>query len=917
MNIFNKYTLKTLSKNKSRTLVTIIGIILSASMITAVISLVTSLQSFLLKTAISNHGDWHGAVYDISLEELAKLQGNADISRYGTLQNIGYSLLEEGVNDEKPYLAILGIGESFKDMMPINLISGRMPKNNTEIILPDHLKNNGGVKYQLEDVLELSIGERLSDGMKLYQNTQYQSGKYGTEELVATGSRTYHVVGFYERPSFESYSAPGYSALTLTDETASNSYLAYIKLNTPKNIYDFINKTFPGHDSINNYSVLRYIGASDETSLNAVLYGLSSILIAIIMLASISLIYNAFSISISERIKQFGLLSSVGATKRQLMKSVMFEASFLSSIGIPLGIIAGLSGIGVTLTFTKDLFTDYIGKSNDPTITLSLKITVLSLVITVFIAFITILISAYIPARKAVKISNIEAIRQTHDINIRSRSVKTSKLTYKVFGFEGMIASKNFKRNRKKYRATVISLFVSVVLFITASSFCAYLKKSVFTIVNSYSYDIMYYYESDQNKKESISDIYNLISSTNGVTKSSYIFNNFKELRLKSESLSKEYFDYYNKVYGEDFYKTNDNEYDINATISFINDNEYAQYLKDNGFDVDKYMDMNNPVGIALDFIKEYRDDGRYYTYRMLNNTEQTIHSMNTKEIEGYYISDRYTNEEGETVYVYQKDESNEYETEIQGEDIQIETEQPSDSNMLEFPEQEVVDFTELTIGATTDIIPFGLDSYAGNFVIMYPYSAVSSVLGEDYEINFATLYFKTIDHKLVYDSMYKQLDERGFSALRLYDIASNNDTDRAMLIIVNVFSYGFITLISLIAAANVFNTISTNINLRRREFAILKSIGMTQKGFHKMMNYECMLYGLKGLLFGIPVSIVITYFIYRSILNGWETTFFIPAHSIIIAISSVFIVVFSTMLYSMSRIKKENTIDALKNENL
>lgn len=137
------------------------------------------------------------------------------------------------------------------------------------------------------------------------------------------------------------------------------------------------------------------------------------------------------------------------------------------------------------------------------------------------------------------------------------------------------------------------------------------------------------------------------------------------------------------------------------------------------------------------------------------------------------------------------------------------------------------------------------------------------------------------------------------------------------MVTVINIFSYGFIILISLIAAANVFNTISTNINLRRREFAMLKSIGMTPKAFSKMMDFECLLYGFKGLLYGLPVSFVMTWMIYGAIGEGLEISFFIPWYSITIAVGSVFLVVFATMLYSMKRIQKENTIDTLRNENL
>jgi len=200
---------------------------------------------------------------------------------------------------------------------------------------------------------------------------------------------------------------------------------------------------------------------------------------------------------------------------------------------------------------------------------------------------------------------------------------------------------------------------------------------------------------------------------------------------------------------------------------------------------------------------------------------------------------------------------------------------------------------------------------------VIYPFSAISALQeGKNGEVD-VTMYFKTEDHRIVFDRIYKVLNEKGLPVSRLINYAETDEANRALITIVNVFSYGFIVLISLIALANVFNTISTNISLRRREFAMLKSIGMTEKGFSKMMNYECLLYGIKGLMYGIPVSIGVTYLIYRSIAEGLETKFFVPWYSMAITVGSVFIVVFSTMLYSMSKIKKDNPIDALRNENL
>lgn len=142
-------------------------------------------------------------------------------------------------------------------------------------------------------------------------------------------------------------------------------------------------------------------------------------------------------------------------------------------------------------------------------------------------------------------------------------------------------------------------------------------------------------------------------------------------------------------------------------------------------------------------------------------------------------------------------------------------------------------------------------------------------------------------------------------------------ESERALVTVVTVFAYGFIVLISLIALANVFNTISTNIQLRRREFAMLRSVGMTRKGFRKMMDFECILYGVKGLLYGVPTALAVTWLIYKSINEGIMMPYLFPWKSILISAVSVFAVVFATMLYGMHKLNRENTIDALKNENL
>ena len=155
------------------------------------------------------------------------------------------------------------------------------------------------------------------------------------------------------------------------------------------------------------------------------------------------------------------------------------------------------------------------------------------------------------------------------------------------------------------------------------------------------------------------------------------------------------------------------------------------------------------------------------------------------------------------------------------------------------------------------------------------------------------------------------------FAPQRLYNRAEEERTVSNMIILVKVFSYGFIALISLISVANVFNTVSTNVALRRRDYAMLRSLGMTNRGINRMMNYECLLYGTRSLLFGLPLSVGMTYLCYLSAAETAQMSFTMPWTAVAIAVVSVFMVVFVSMLYSTSRLKRENPVDALKDENI
>lgn len=898
MNVFNKVTLQSLKKNKTRTIVTIIGIILSAAMICAVTTFASSIYNYALDNAIYVDGDWHGSAEDMSLETYEMIKNESKVSNHVFAQQLGYAKIEGCINENKPYLFVLGASEGFSDMMPVHITSGKYPTSSSEILIPDHLYENGGVELNIGDTIELALGKRMLDGYSMGQYTPYYVYDENNEtipsgeKLVVDETRTYTVVGFYERPSFENFTAPGYTALTIADKdtNAQYNYSVWFKMNKAKEVYSFIeDNQLTGRT---NSSVLRYSGISRYEGFNSMIISLATIVIALIMLGSVSLIYNAFSISVAERTKQFGLLSSVGATKKQLKRMVVSEALMVSAVGIPLGILAGVGGIGITLLFVGNKFKALIGYP----IPLKLSVSVLSLVIAVVIALLTVLISAIVPSKRATKVSAIEAIRQSKDINAKIKKVRTSKLIYKIFGLPGMLANKYYKRSRKKYRATVLSLFMSVVLFVSAAAFTNALTESVSDSFGSVGYDILIYGYENEFIKATTDDLLNELKNDKGVNQVAYTQGSSFFVALPSDEVSKDFLDYYTKA--EHLAVSQVKDVGVYTNFKFVDDEAYRELLRTYKLNEEEYFNPNAPKAVAVDGRVIFDSVlGKYTNYNVLKSEDADITITIQREFEGYYLDREIVDEDGNFLYVFENMKN------------------PGDSMTL--TKEEAYEEKSAEIGKIIYDAPFYLDVNS-RLALIYPMSLRDSVLSAEILLDSGYNYYITTDtHVETMSAVDETLSDLGLAKLRVHDIAAQEEENRNIVTIIQVFAYGFIVLISLIAAANVFNTISTNIALRRREFAMLKSVGMTAKGFNRMMNFECILYGTRALLFGLPVSVGISYLIHLAVSEGYQKDFTLPWVALGIAVLSVFLVVFVTMMYSMSKIKKDNPIDALKNENL
>jgi len=856
MNILNKVTLQSLRKNRTRTIVTIIGVILSASMITAVTTFISSLQNFMVQDEIARSGDWHVEFMDVDSSFVRERMADRELKNAAVTQNIGYAILEGSVNTFKPYLYIAGFSEEAFDIMPVQLLSGRLPQSGNEIILSEHIETNGGVSFNIGDTLTLPVGKRMLDGHTLNQFNGYQGGGNdgGTKEtFVLEITKTYTVVGIFQRPGFESFSAPGYTVITRIDSHTlgeSAHYNVLTALRSPRSVYDYAQITAGNYGYRFNSDLLRFMGISNLDNFNIVLYSLGSILIALIMIGSILLIYNSFAISVSERSRQFGILSSVGATGKQLRKSVLFEGACVGVVGIPLGIIAGIGGIGVTLGVVGGFFTDMV-TSGTP---LLLSVSIPAVVIAAVVGILTILLSAYIPAKRAAKRSAIDSIRQSDDIKIKAKALKTSKLTQRLFDLEGTLALKNFKRNKKRYRSTVISLFVSVVLFVSASSFGMFLQKGVAVSISDYGYDLAF--SSLNMESEAIVYLYERLKNVSGVYESGYcVGSSFLGGRMPAKLLSDRYKEHYNIDSQTETYR-------LPGIIYFIDDETYLGYLRDLRLPIDEYTGSDaRLVAVAREMGFDY-ENGRFVSFDIFENRN----------------------------------------------DLALQIMSHDSLNYVDAAHKDIiVTFADTMPSAISQTRHSGL-------IVFAPYS-----MRDEFHLDqmYPMLTFLSSKPMASAAEMETVIKDAGITSgnYSLYNVAEMMESQRNIILVINIFTYGFVILISLITIANVFNTVSTSINLRRREFAMLRSVGMTDNGFNRMMNYECIFYGLKALLFGLPAAITVSYLIYKSVIAGAEVPFSLPWSSIGISVFSVFFIVFITMLYAMGKIKKANVIDALRDD--
>lgn len=858
MNIANKLTYRHLKENKGRTVVTTLGICVSVAMITAVFVAMASFLNLFGEIGKISSGNWDAYYYHLSQSQIEQVEKDSRISKVGLKyggENKSFQI--KNPTSYKRGTAEMIIGDkSYFEMVLTGNFDGKVPANENEVAVEkDFLDKNGMKDAKVGDKIVLTQGQRQLDDGSYTTGSNFNQD----EKFVPSGDeKEYTITAILHTNPATKYSSVwrGISE----DEIKSDDICAYITLaKQNSSAYSTI------EDIQNDYKIDVYQANEDvlasylsgrQGGFLATMLPIVLVVLILIVIASVMLIYNAFGMSLSERVRYLGMLASVGATKSQKRKSVYFEGAILGAIGIPVGILAGILGISITLKLVghKIISTGMIAGVNDSNMQMKTVVPAWAIIGIILVSIFTIFISTFIPARKASKITPIDAIRQRQEIKVKPKKLKAPKYIKKIFGYEGELAYKNLKRNGKKSRLITVSIALSIVLFISCNYFCGmFIQASGYekTIPYQISTTITY-----GHKKE----LYDALDKMQGVNKY-YIDATDMSISLGKSSpfiKNNEIKDMAN--YTSDYSKLFGGEKDVSTVIHYVDDSEFNTLCENNGIDYNAF----------------YGDSLKCVLLNNLTHKQDTTKVFNDSIIGKHIIQNP----------DYASDDRNPLDIEVGG------------------------------------LVKFDKNSLPCNLVapgvvgIIMPYSQYINVVNKGVKANDISMNVcvETDEHKEVAENLTTLLNENDFGGSYVSDNVDTLETMNTVIFIIQVFVYGFITLISLITIANIINTISANIALRRKEFAMLKSVGTTPKGFSKMVSLESVFYALKAVIFGVPISVLISV-----VLNKMLGESSIPYHFDIKLYLSVIIVVFVliliTMIYSVRKLKSDNIIEALKED--
>ena len=949
MNLMKTLTLKNLKLNRKRTIVTIVGIILATALLSALVTLVSSFQYSMIEYQKQKGGDFHVKFSNVKMSELSEFKNNRNIESTFETMGMGFAKLDGCKNEDKPYAYVMATDEAGFERGCFKLIEGRMAKNEDEIVIPRHLKTNGRIDIKVGDEITLDVGKRYDSNTEgvISENSAYENE---AETLTDTVTKHYKVVGIMERPGYgmEDYSAAGYTFVTYSDELAAidnGTKSEASEADTTLTVYSrYTKKALRNKDAVtadiigvdeklfakaNNSSVEMSAEESDrflkemenakyDIYMNGylisyecvfpidgtfkALFTVAAVVALIIILTSVYCIKNSFNISITEKIRQYGMLASVGATRRQIKSSVKTEAAMLGVVGIPVGTMSGILASLILVKVVNALSAGWLNFA------LSFHTSLPALMLAVILSIATIYFSATGSARRAAKVTPLEAIRNTKEIKIKSLKLKTPAIIGRIWGIGGVISYKNIKRNNKKYRTTVTSIVICSVTFIVIS----YFMSMAFSMVG------MSYASTDYNiginmsckKNLDIEKLSELLSGIEGAK--DYLVGAGYYFDVDKPEYTKEYGEYCGQLY--------DDSEDVSQEflITVLDDKSYDKYASDAGI-------KNAAAGAIL------VNKGTFDVYN--ENSSKYV----KKEMELYKYKAGDTIECGYNVYddASSDDNAAEGDTESSTDDnnaVEGDTESGTEDNSGYVDEETINNgvrkTVDVNIAGVTDKVPTCYNGYGNTTLLFMNQKGFESLWadgknGNEIKPGYASYSaYVVAENADEYQDTFEKETEGNPEYSQISFYVSNLDKqmrdEKSLFTLLGVFAYGLIVVIALIGITNIINTLSTGMELRSREFATLRSIGMTDKQFVGMVRLESVFISVKALVIGVPLGILISYLLCVMMNRMDDAIIYEPPYkAIILCIVVVIMLIYAIMKLSMTKLRHNNIIETIKNENL
>lgn len=828
---YKQLTKKYLKNNKKRAILTIIGIILSVALISSIGLFLKALQEAQIEEAKNTQGSYHLQYINPDEELREKISNNPKVGRNGVATIESKFVVDEDINVQE-----ISATDKALELLPFKAKEGRLPEEEGEVAMEEWL-------------------------------LRYIAPKADIGGMIKVNNNEYRLVGILENNVREQINNRS-SILTKNTSSNSSESILMVEISSKTNLKSAVEEltSLVEEDEVAiNWYLLSLQGAVDEDSGLMGLYMVVAVIIGIVVISTIAVIYNSFQISVMERIKEFGLLRAVGTTPKQIRKLILREATLLSVIGVPIGLIFGVIAI-YSIGFVFRL----IG-GNDLVL---LKPTISPLILggSGMIGLVSIYLSALLPAIFAGRISPLVAISSRKSITkekIKKRKNPLVKGIRKVLGFEGELAYKNIKRNRKRYRITVFSIVISVMLFITFNSFI----DMAFNITD--------------NLGESENVHFSVVRDNQGLDEGMTIDDETIENIKKIPSVK--------EVYGVYNYHEFDMEIDKDKEIEKLKNFEQDIYRES---EVEGKTKLFGSISIydegGLKVSKKYVESGSIDIEKMNNENgvilirKNRIFNFDTEN--NYYgpIADLKVGDEIDVTEKISWNEDGEKRKNV-GKKLKV----------LAIVEEEVFNY-------------WGYDE--GLKLITSPEVAQKFVEKDSIKpINLNIVLKDVKNEKTALSEIEKVIMEN--PNLNIINRIDYNRNQKSSKLMIQILMYGFVTVVSLIGSVNIINTLTTNILLRKREFATIRSIGLTHKGLKKMIVLEGMLYGIMGIVYGSIIGTILSYLLYRGLGDVREFTWGVPWGTIGIATAATLIIGYLSVQYPLAKVKKDNLIETIRGD--